>query len=213
MIKLVINTPKGGVGKTTTATNIAVLLAQRGHRVMAVDLAGGLLMSQTLFSRPEFSERTSNKIIQSEAQAIPQSFPGASNFDFAVLDTDDSFTVGEDLLLGTRPSWKVISPVNPSDNVGLTRIPRDIRAVVLATLLTPSQLSLSIVTNMAYGGDLQDGYNRLHQELDNNSIVGLLSATVLPYGRSEAMVPLFLLNDDNYRAAIISLLQELGLTI
>ncbi len=105
MIKFVVNTPKGGVGKTTTATNIALLLAREGYRVMAVDLAAGLLMSQTLSSCPEFSEDGSNRIVQKEAQRIPTNLPpGANSFDYAVLDTDDSFYCWARPL--TRdPSW------------------------------------------------------------------------------------------------------------
>lgn len=213
MIKLVVNTPKGGVGKTTTATNIALLLARYGYRVMAVDLAAGLLMSQTLASYLEFSYENGCTIVQKEAQAIPQTFPGATSYDYAVLDTDDTFTVAEDLLLGTRPSWKIISPVNPNDAVGLSRIPREIRAIVLATLLTPSQLSLSIVTNMAYGGDNQDGYNRLHQQLSDNSIATLLSSTVLPHGNIISTTPLVLLDDTDYSDSLVKLLRSMGVTL
>lgn len=213
MIKLVVNTPKGGVGKTTTATNIALLLARCGYRVMAVDLAAGLLMSQTLASYLEFSNENGCTIVQKEAQAIPQTFPGATSYDYAVLDTDDTFTVAEDLLLGTRSSWKVISPVNPNDSVGFTRIPREIRAVVLATLLTSSKLSLSIVTNMAYGGDNQDGYNRLLQKLNDNSIASLLSPTILPHGSVNSDTPLVLLDDDNYSNSLIELLNSMGVTL
>ncbi|MGF1805847.1 AAA family ATPase [Aliivibrio sifiae] len=213
MIKLVVNTPKGGVGKTTIATNIALFLAQHGYRVMAIDLAAGLLMSQTLASCPEFSAQSNNTIVQSEAQAIPETFPGARSFDYAVLDTDDTFTVAEDLLLGTRPSWKVISPVNPNDAVGLSRIPREIRAVVLATLLTPSELSLSIVTNMAYGGDSEDGYDLLHQQLSNNSIASLFSSTVLPHGNVISATPLILLDDSNYAESLAELLRSMGITL
>lgn len=212
MIKLVINSPKGGVGKTTTATNIALLLANKGHRVMAVDLAGGLLMSRALYSFKEFAPDNNNVIVQEEANAIPEEFDGASNYDYAVIDTDDSFTVSKDLLLGLRPSWKVISPVIPNDNTGLTRIPHEIRAVALAALLKSSKLSLSIVANMAYGGDSNDGYERLCQVLENYSIKSLLSRTILPFGKSRLKPPL-LLDDDRYLSALMGLLQELGLNV
>ncbi|EOW6672136.1 AAA family ATPase [Cronobacter dublinensis] len=213
MIKFVVNTPKGGVGKTTTATNIALLLARTGYRVMAVDLAAGLLMSQTLSSCPEFSEEGINSIVQKEACRIPQTFPGANSFDYAVLDTDDSFTVAQDLLLGVRPGWKVISPVNPYDNVGLERIPREIRAVMLTALLTPSELSLTVFANIAYGGNPQDGFDILQQVFDNNSIVSLLSSIVLPHVSSRGQVPLVLLDDFNYSSAMRILLQRLGVSL
>ncbi|MFM6453234.1 MAG: AAA family ATPase [Planktothrix sp.] len=50
MIKIVVNATKGGVGKTTVATNIALLLAQQNKRVWALDLAGRSRMARFLQS-------------------------------------------------------------------------------------------------------------------------------------------------------------------
>ncbi|MFB6328409.1 AAA family ATPase [Pantoea deleyi] len=213
MIKFVLNTPKGGVGKTTTATNIALLLARNDFRVLAVDLAGGLLMSQALEACPEFSQPGNNRILQIEGQSIPTTFRGSNSFDFAVLDTDDSFTVAEDLLLGTRTGWRVISPVDPYDKVGLERIPREIRAITLTAVLTPSDLKLSIVTNMAHGGNINDGYEKLSDELEKKSIISLLSNIILPHGNSQGLSSIILLDDHAYREALTELLRSVGVVL
>jgi chromosome partitioning protein len=209
MIKFVINTPKGGVGKSTTATNIALLLARSNFSVMAVDLAAGLLMSQALGSCHEFQEGSNSIIVRQEGQPIPQSFRGSSNYHYAVLDTDDSFTVASDLLLGSRSGWRVIAPVNPFDSVGLTRIPKEIRAVMLTTLLTPSQLRLSIVANMAHGGNVELGHSQLFEKLEENGIASLLSNIPLPHGQSFNQNPLLLLGDNNYSNELVNLLKNL----
>ena len=44
--------PKGGVGKTTTAVNVATLLARRGHSVLLIDLEADLNASISLGVRP-----------------------------------------------------------------------------------------------------------------------------------------------------------------
>ncbi|ADM97055.1 hypothetical protein Dda3937_01749 [Dickeya dadantii 3937] len=209
MIKLIVNTPKGGVGKTTTATNIALLLAQKGFRVWAIDLAGGLLMSQALQNRSEFASTTPNKIEQKETERVPTHFPGASQYDFAVLDTDDSFTVGEDMLLGNRPSWRVISPINPHDRVGLQRIPRDIRALAAGAFLSPSELQMTIVVNMAYGGDIQEGFIQLRAALAECGIEGLLTALYLPHAPMETSP--ILLNDIHYKESLDNFLRGIGI--
>ena len=209
MIKIVINTPKGGVGKTTTATNLALLLARMGRRVLAVDLAGGQLMAKALLALPEFAENSGNKVESREAERVPENFAGANSFDFAVLDTDDSFTVAADFLLGTRQGWRVISPVNPHDELGLIRIPDELRKVATGVLLSPSQLRISVFANMAHGGDVAAGTLKLRQALHQNGIESLMLVVVLPHASGQTWP--ILLNDDAYRNALKDLLEVIGI--
>ncbi|MFS2015679.1 ParA family protein [Massilia sp. CT11-108] len=206
MLKLLVNTPKGGVGKTTTATNIALLLARQGQRILAVDLAGGLIMSRVLSTTPEFSRSSGNRIIQMEGEGVPDNFSGASGFDYAVLDTDDSFVVSADLLRGTRSGWRVLSPINPHDTIGLDRIPRELRAVLTTTALTPSELRLSVFANMAHGGEVTSGLEKIRTALCDHGIESTLANTHLPYSPSEN-API-LLEDPNYTESLQSLLYE-----
>lgn len=209
MIKIVINTPKGGVGKTTTATNLALLLARMGRRVLAVDLAGGQLMAKALLALPEFADNSGNKVESREAERVPENFAGAGSFDFAVLDTDDSFTVAADFLLGTRQGWRVISPVNPHDELGLIRIPDELRKVATGVLLSPSQLRLSVFANMAHGGDIALGTNKLRQALHQHGIESLMLPVVLPHASGQTWP--ILLDDDAYRNALTELLEVIGI--
>jgi chromosome partitioning protein len=206
MIKLLVNTPKGGVGKTTTATNIALLLAQQGHRIMAVDLAGGLLMSRTLHNTAEFAAGSGNSIREMEGEGVPENFSGASSFNYAVIDTDDSFVVSADLLRGTRTGWRVLSPVFPYDSIGLDRIPRELRAVLTAVALSPSEVRVHVFANMAHGGDVEGGRSRLREAFERHSIESTILESYLPYA-PQASAPV-LLNDPEYRTLLQSLLDE-----
>ncbi len=103
----------------------------------------------------------------------------------------------------------MISPVNPYDEVGLTRIPREIRSVVIASALSPDALRLSIVCNMAHGGDIVQGQTKLLQVLTDSGIESLMVNTALPHGTSQT--PPILLDDAQYLVALTNLLREIGL--
>ena len=116
MKKILINSPKGGVGKTTLATNIALYLAQSGLKVLACDFAQGLQMSKDLVDQENIT------VYENEAGEIPAKFKG--KFDYAVADTDDSFhVIGSLIELGKK--WTVIVPIVNERN-GLVRIPLEL---------------------------------------------------------------------------------------
>lgn len=150
-----------------------------------------------------------NKITQAEATHLPDKFTGSSKFDFVIFDTDDSFTVPEDLLRGKKRGWKVVSPINPFDPVGLQRIPKEIGAVVKASFLSPNQINLSIVANMVYGGDHKEGYMLLKEKLDEQGILSLLISSILPHAQISDIPPI--IEEDSYINSIKSLLQEIAI--
>jgi chromosome partitioning protein len=117
VLKIVVNATKGGVGKTTVATNIALLLAQQNKRVWALDLAGRSRMGNFLKSIDYFANDR-NKIDIRETEPLPDNFPGASNYDFLVADTDDYYEVPAAVV--TKRGWRLIVPVVPKyDPIGL----------------------------------------------------------------------------------------------
>ncbi len=97
MLKLVINSPKGGVGKTTIATNAALLLASQGKKVLVLDLAGGLKMSKYIEDKKKenpdiYGSIGINKDFN-EYDEIPSSVPKASFYDVMIADTDDYYKI------------------------------------------------------------------------------------------------------------------------
>lgn len=111
--------------------------------------------------------------------------------------------------MGNRSSWRVISPINPHDLVGLQRIPRDIRALAAGAFLSPGELQMTIVVNMAYGGDIQQGFMQLRTALSECGIEGLLTSSHLPYAPMEPSP--ILLNNIHYKESLDNFLKGIGI--
>lgn len=62
--------PKGGVGKTTTAVNVAALLARTGRSVLVIDLEADLNASISLGVRPKDAHPSINELLLHEARPI-----------------------------------------------------------------------------------------------------------------------------------------------
>lgn len=207
MIKIVVNATKGGVGKTTVATNIALLLAQRNRRVWALDLAGRSRMARFLASTSYFISST-NKIDIRETEPLPDDFPGATNYDFLIADTDDYYEVPASVV--TRPGWRLIVPVVPQyDPVGLEDIVKETASLLNFGLLIDFIPKARIVVNNRFPAD---DYEQLHSNvyhlLQDSSIEEFLSPNWLPFVN---LSPLDFTSDAVFSRHLISILAELDI--
>lgn len=211
MIKLVVHSPKGGVGKTTLATSIATFLARHGKRVWAWDLAQFSLMTRFLGELPEFSvNQTPNKIHTEELAELPVRFPGASKFDYLVADTDDYDKTQGGLLGETGIGWRVIVPIDPGDKNGLIRIPESTAKLVLGALLynKQTQPKIHIVMNMTRCGYV---YHTCHEAvcaaLDKARLLPVFSKVWVP--NAEGKYHPDYIQDPNFSDAIERLLKSI----
>ncbi|MGT4651177.1 nucleotide-binding protein [Bacillus cereus group sp. BfR-BA-01330] len=205
MIKILINAPKGGVGKTTLATNIALYLAKNNHRVWALDLAQGQQMTTALKVTEHFNEeQTANKIETRELESIPQRFNGVRNYDFLVADTDDYLEIIKDLAdRGISRGWKVIVPIMDEYN-GLQRIPQEIGALFVSSMFTGElDFNLKIVPNKII--DI-DSIEKIRIQLENHGIEEFISESYITNCEAEAP---YYINEENFNEGIRVLLEEI----
>lgn len=88
MLKLVVNSPKGGVGKTTIATNAALLLAAEGKKVLVLKLSGTSRIIKHIENKQQedpdlyrsITIANQNKFNPEDFQGLPTSFKGMGNF-------------------------------------------------------------------------------------------------------------------------------------
>ncbi|MDT0172903.1 AAA family ATPase [Exiguobacterium sp. BRG2] len=207
MIKILINAPKGGVGKTTIATNIALYLAQSSKKVWALDLAQGEQMTIALSNTPEFDSRqTINKIETSELESIPKNFPGASQFDFLVADTDDYLEIIKDLANhGATNGWRVIVPIVDEYN-GLERIPKEIGGLFITSMFkgTGFNLTLKMVPNKI---EDTESIHNIITKLEEHGIESFISKNFISYCEAE---PPYYIQDEDFNNEIEDLLKEVG---
>lgn len=180
MLKIVVNATKGGVGKTTVATNIALLLAQQNKRVWALDLAGRSRMGNFLKSIDYFANDR-NKIDIRETEPLPDNFPGASNYDFLVADTDDYYEVPAAVV--TKRGWRLIVPVVPKyDPIGLEDIVKETASLLNFGLLIDIVPKARIIVNNRFANDnYEEPYENVSKLLQNSGIDEFLSPHWLPF--------------------------------
>ncbi|WP_371380594.1 AAA family ATPase [Sporomusa aerivorans] len=206
MIKILVNSPKGGVGKTTLATNIAIYLAQNQYKVWAFDLAQGEQMTTALKVTEFFNEeQKSNKINTSELDSIPKKFNKASNYDVLVADTDDYFEIIKDLAdREISKGWKIIVPIIDEYN-GLQRIPKEIGALCVSYMFAGKMdFDLKIVPNKISN---LASITKIKKKLEEQGIEGFMSESYITDCKSE---PPYYINEKNFYNEIRTLLKEVG---
>lgn len=132
---VMILAPKGGMGKTTSATNLAVAAARDGRKVLAVDFDAQKSLTtwaKKRWRRSDRDELAQIQVFEGDLRDRDAAFHMAEDFDFVVFDTPPGAEgdMGAKLLsLATRCDVVAI-PVSTStaDNEKVRQFGRDVLA-------------------------------------------------------------------------------------
>lgn len=214
MLKLVINSPKGGVGKTTIATNAALLLASQEIKVLALDLAGGLRMSKYIRNKQaEDAKKYGNiEIREAEYEELPDdSIRGGRNYQVMIADTDDYYKILENLCDPKRKGWRAIAPIIPDDTIGLERIAEELGAIATAQAIARKNIPIRILPNRCgREQEIETDLEIIRTSLEQRGIAGLMSQYYI-YNSKAACAPIFIEQDEIFQSQLQSVLSEVGL--
>jgi chromosome partitioning protein len=210
MIKVVIHSPKGGVGKTTVATNAALLLASQGIKVLAYDFAQGGMMARFIQEKKDQNPQKymSLDVREEELGELPSEFvKGGQDYDIMIADTDDYHKILENLVDPKKRGWRAIAPILPPeiDEIGAKRIPEELAAVATKEVLTQRKFPLRILPNRCNEEDIQS----IRQCLEDAGIGSLMSQYYLPDSSSQEP-PIFWEEDSLFCQQLTNVLRELG---
>ena len=212
MIRIVVHSPKGGVGKTTLATNIALFLARQGHNVWALDLAGGGMMAEFLHGTKEFSNKQrSNAVTVDEMGELPLKLPGARKFDYAVADTDDYYKILASLIDKKRIGWRAIAPILPADQdqTGLIKIPKETSELMtVGTLALDESPKLCVVMNKCPQQEWEQRIQEVSKAMQDCAVRSLLSDVWIP--QAESRYHPYFIDQPEFWEAIERLLVSIG---
>lgn len=148
---ILVNAPKGGVGKTTLSTNIALYLKRQGYKVLAFDTAQGELMTRQLKKSGYFSNPDIN--ILTEELEVSYTNPLKKRLinnqvDFIVVDTDDYFKVLTEFpsSVPTNIELLILVPIVDEPNTR-ERITQEINTILIHSTTSKNAITLRLVCN------------------------------------------------------------------
>ncbi|EAW33315.1 AAA family ATPase [Lyngbya sp. PCC 8106] len=214
MLKLLINAPKGGVGKTTIATNTALLLAEEGKSVLVLKLSGTSRIKYHIENAKKNVPNIYGKIeVEEHTDENLPNFKGRGKYDVVVADTDDNWNILDQLVDKKRKGWRVIVPIVPSDSEAMQSIPEELQPIVNQSRIIGINLCMKIVPNKCgLCDDSSSDISLVKQRLQDCGLLTYMSRYYLPYaGRVLPPSSPIFLDNSIFREQLNLLLFELGI--
>lgn len=148
---ILVNAPKGGVGKTTLSTNIALYLKLQGYSVLALDVAQGTLMTEHLEKSNHFSTKDFTILTQELETTYTNSLDKVlkkKQFDFIVVDTDDYYKILTDFpkTIPSSAELLILIPIVDEPNTR-ERITQEIKNTLIGYAVQNHTIDIKLVCN------------------------------------------------------------------